>query len=110
MASDVRVVFVTVPNEEVALTISKQLVEERLVACVNIVPGLRSVYRWQGQIEDEQEHLLICKTSEERLDAMIPRVAEIHPYTVPEVIALSVAEGHSPYLDWVLAQTSVLSE
>jgi periplasmic divalent cation tolerance protein len=105
MTTPLRVVLCTVPSEEVAVQIAQQLLAERLVACVNILPGVRSLYRWQGKLEDERELMLMMKTSADRLDALIPRVRELHPYEVCEVLALDVAAGSQPYMDWVLAET-----
>ncbi|MBP7126736.1 divalent-cation tolerance protein CutA [Myxococcota bacterium] len=102
---DVRVVLVTAPGGEVARTIARTLVEERLAACVNRVPGISSTYRWQGGIVEDTEDLLILKTTKDRLDVLMARVREIHPYTVPEVLALEVAEGSASYLDWVTEET-----
>ena len=95
----------TVPSEEVGVQIAQTLLNERLVACVNILPGVRSLYRYKGELEDERELLLIMKTSEERLTALTRRVPELHPYEVCEVIALEVSAGHPPYLSWVLSET-----
>ena len=102
---DCRVVFVTAPPNEVAEKLAKALVGERLAACVNLVPGLRSIYRWKGEVCDEGETLLIIKTQAARLDALMRRVKELHPYEVPEIIALPVVEGHEPYLKWVKEET-----
>jgi periplasmic divalent cation tolerance protein len=103
--SPIRVLFVTVPSEETAAAIARALVEERLVACVNIVPGIRSVYRWQGAIADEAEILLVCKTSLDRVPAATARVKELHPYQVPEAISLVVEDGLPGYLAWVCDET-----
>lgn len=104
--SQIRTILVTVPTEDTAVSLAKALVGEQLVACVNIVPGVRSIYRWQGKIEDEKELLLILKTQSERVDDVVARVGELHPYTVPEVIALPVLSGNPKYLDWVVEETS----
>jgi periplasmic divalent cation tolerance protein len=101
----VRVVLCTVPSEAVATQISQALLEERLVACVNVLPAARSIYRWQGQIEEGQELLLVMKTARDRYAALEARLRALHPYDVPEVLALDVAEGSAPYLAWVLAET-----
>ncbi|HOI11945.1 MAG TPA: divalent-cation tolerance protein CutA [Myxococcota bacterium] len=85
---------------------ARDLVDSGLAACVNRLPGIRSVYRWQGAVHDDAEELLIVKTSRERVDAVVARVREIHPYEVPEVIALPVEAGSAPYLAWVLEQTA----
>ncbi len=100
------VVLITAPADgEAAAKLARTLVEERLAACVNRVPGLVSTYWWQGKIEEDREELLIIKTSEDRLEALLERVPELHPYAVPEVLALPVEKGHPPYLDWLLAET-----
>lgn len=103
--TEVRVVLVTVPDEESGLALARSLVDERLVACANLVPGLRSVYRWQGSIEEAKELLLILKTRAELVGDLARRVAELHPYDVPEVLALEVGGGLPAYLDWVEAET-----
>ena len=106
MAAEHRVVLCTVPNEEVGAGLARQLVEERLVACVNIVPGVRSIYRFKGVIEDDRELLLVLKTSAARYAALETRIRALHPYEVCEVIALDVAAGSQPYLDWLSAESS----
>ena len=100
---DVRnyVVFVTAPSEAEAARIGRVLVEERLAACANITGQIRSIYRWQGAVEDEAEFLMILKTSQASLDALIARANELHSYDVPEIIALPIQRGHPPYLDWI---------
>jgi periplasmic divalent cation tolerance protein len=95
------VVFSTFPSEDKAADIARTLVSEGLCACVNLVPPVRSIYRWQGEICDERETLAIIKTTRERFDALRDRLVALHPYEVPEVIALPVEAGHPPYLDWV---------
>lgn len=95
------VVFSTFPSEDKAADIARTLVSEGLCACVNLVPPVRSIYRWQGQLCDERETLAIIKTTRERFDALRERLVALHPYEVPEVIALPVEAGHPPYLDWV---------
>lgn len=105
MTTPVRVVLCSVPSEDVGVQIAQTLLSERLVACVNILPGVRSLYRYKGKIEDERELLLVIKTTEDRLSALIKRVPELHPYEVCEVIALDVGAGSQPYLDWVIAET-----
>jgi periplasmic divalent cation tolerance protein len=105
MTTPLRVVLCTVPSEDVGVQIAHQLLEEQLVACVNILPGVRSLYRWQGKLEDERELLLMMKTTGESLDALIPRVRELHPYEVCEVLALEVSAGSQPYMDWVMANS-----
>lgn len=95
------VVLSTFPSQDVAASVARTLVEERLAACVNIVPAVRSIYRWESAIHDEAEVLAIIKTTAERLVAMRERLVELHPYDVPEAIELPVVGGHAPYLAWV---------
>ena len=95
------VVFITAPSEAEAAGIGRVLVEERLAACANITGQIRSIYRWQDTIEDEPEFLMILKTSENSLDALIARANELHSYDVPEIIALPIHNGHLPYLNWI---------
>lgn len=97
----IRVALVTAPDAETGARIGRTLVEERLAACVNLVPGVRSIYRWEGAVEDDAEVLLVVKTTVARAEALAARVPEVHPYDVPEVLLLPVAEGSAPYLQWV---------
>jgi periplasmic divalent cation tolerance protein len=100
-ATDVRVVLVTAPDAEVAKTLARALVDERLCACVNLVPAITSVYRWEGEVQEDNEALLIIKTTDASVDALRARVEALHPYDVPEVIALDVTAGAEAYLGWV---------
>jgi periplasmic divalent cation tolerance protein len=104
-ADDVRVVFVTAPDAETGARIARALVAEHLIACANLVPGIRSIYRWEGQIADETEVLLVLKTRASRCAAVAARVKALHPYALPEVVALPVVDGSEAYLDWVLAES-----
>jgi periplasmic divalent cation tolerance protein len=99
------VVLITAPSEEVARSIARALVEERLAACVNLVPGLTSIYRWQGEVVEDKEVLLIAKTTTFAFKRLKERVLALHPYSVPEIIALPIAEGHGAYLDWLRENT-----
>lgn len=98
-----RVVLVTLPDQAAAERLVDRLVGERLVACGNIVPGMTSIYRWQGRVERANEALVIFKTTAAGAERLIRRVPEIHPYDVPEVLVLPVESGHRPYLEWVSA-------
>jgi periplasmic divalent cation tolerance protein len=98
-------VFITAPNEEEAAGISRTLVGERLAACVNIIRPVRSIYRWQGRVEDEQEVLMIVKTKKSLFERLQTRVKELHSYKVPEIIGIPLAEGSKEYLDWLGAET-----
>lgn len=100
------IVFVTVDTPETGLKISKALVSERLVACVNILPGLRSVYQWKGKVMDEGEQLLIMKTRGENFEPLKNRVLELHPYDCPEIVAFPIVLGHAPYLNWIEEETT----
>ena len=95
------VVFVTVPNKETAEKIARSLIEARLAACVNIVDGLKSVYWWQGKIEEDNELLLIIKTRIEVFEELVLKIRELHPYSVPEIIGLPIIAGSKDYIDWL---------
>ena len=95
------VVLVTVPTAERAAEIARALVEERLAACGNVVPGVRSIYRWEGKVQDEGEVLLVLKTTAARFPALRDRLLALHPYEVPEVLALAVEAGAERYLTWI---------
>ena len=99
-------VLCTAPSEEVAGDIARALVERRLAACVNIIPTVRSIYRWQDKIEDEPEALLLIKTHARRLDELYRAIPELHPYEVPEGIGWQISSGLPAYLTWVSEETS----
>jgi periplasmic divalent cation tolerance protein len=99
--TDKIVVFSTAASAEEAEKIARGLVEARLAACVNIVPSIRSFYRWQGKIEDSTELLLIIKSSRDRFDALRATLEKLHSYEVPEVIAMPVVVGARNYLNWM---------
>jgi len=103
---DIRIVLSTFPSPDKAAEIGKILVEEQLAACVNLLPGVRSLYRWQGAISDDTETLALIKTTAERYDALASRLVSLHPYEVPELVALSPASGHAPYLAWIAASVA----
>ena len=94
-------VFSTCPDEHSAATLARALVAEGLAACVNRVPGVRSTYRWQGEIRDESEILMVIKTSADRLGTLTTRIEQLHPYEVPEIIALEIGAGSERYLEWL---------
>ena len=100
------VVLCTCPDADVAGRIAAALVDERLAACVNCVPGLSTIYRWKGAVHRDTEVLLLIKTTRERFDALRERIVFLHPYELPEVIAVDIALGSPPYLDWIAAATS----
>ena len=104
-AHDLRICLLTAPDAPTAQRIARTLVEERLAACVNIVPGVASIYRWEGAVHEDAELLLVAKTSQDRLAALAERLAVIHPYALPELVALTPSGGSARYLDWVRAET-----
>jgi periplasmic divalent cation tolerance protein len=95
------VVLSTVGGAEDAERIGRALVERGLAACVNVLPAVTSIYRWKGKVEREEERLLLIKTRADRFAALERALVSLHPYEVPEVIALPIADGHRPYLDWL---------
>lgn len=107
--SDHRITFITAPTE-VAEHIASILVEENLAMCVNIIPQMKSIYRWEGQAEKATEALLIVKSVTESTEPMIERVKEIHPYEVPEVISVDIVAGNPDYLDWLSGKEVFIDE
>lgn len=99
-------VFITVPDRETGKRVARHLLERRLAACVNMVP-IHSAYWWEGKIEEAEEHLLIVKTTSERLNDLVREVRSVHPYQVPEVVAVPVVGGYRDYLKWVERETSI---
>jgi periplasmic divalent cation tolerance protein len=99
--TDKIVVFSTASSAEEAEKIARGLVNGRLAACVNVIPSVRSFYRWQGKIEDSAEFLLVIKSSRERFDALRTSLEKLHSYDVPEVIAMPVVDGAQNYLNWM---------
>lgn len=102
---DFVVVLITAPSEDDAAKIANDIVASGLAACVNIIRNIRSIYSWQGKIEDEGEVLMLVKTRRERFHSLEKRVRELHPYTVPEIIALPIIEGSEAYLGWLKDET-----
>ncbi len=101
-----RVVLVTIDTPERAETISRDIVERRLAACVNIVPGLRSVYSWEGEVHCDDELLLVIKTSAACIDKLRDRILQIHPYDVPEFITIPIDDGSPGHLNWLADQVN----
>jgi periplasmic divalent cation tolerance protein len=99
-------VHVTMPGTEQATALARALVDEGLAACVNIVPGVRSIYRWEGKIEESDEVLCLIKTRPEIFERLRRRIVELHPYEVPEILSFAVDAGSPAYLDWVRAATA----
>ncbi len=98
-------VLTTVPNENIATQIARQLVEERLAACVTLSSPAQSFYWWEGTLTQDQEWMLLIKTKESLYPELEKRLKELHPYTVPEILALPVAQGASSYLEWLEKET-----
>jgi periplasmic divalent cation tolerance protein len=105
--TDAIVVLTTVSTDEEAVTLVRALLERRLIACGTLVPGARSIYRWQGKISDEREVLLLLKTRSARVEPLQAAFKELHPYKVPELLVLSVDTGLEKYLEWINGETSL---
>lgn len=106
MPAELIIVYITAPSEEVGILIANRLLETRLAACVNIVPGLHSLYIWKGELTRDDEVLLICKTRADLFsEHFVPAVMEVHPNELPEIIALPIVKGNQNYLDWVRDMT-----
>lgn len=102
----IEIVFCTVPDVETAETLARGLVERRLAACVNVVPKIRSFYRWEGEIRADDELLLKIKTTRDRRDALVEWLSASHPYEVPEILAVAVTGGLPGYLQFVEEETA----
>ncbi len=103
--TDCIVVLITASQEDEAARIAKTLIDERLAACVNIVKDIRSLYRWQGAVEDEGEVLMVVKTQERLFENLKNRVQQLHSYSVPEIIALPIVKGFENYVQWIKEET-----
>ncbi len=106
MAENQIVTLCACPDQQSAERIGEALVEERLAACVNLIPGLTSIYRWQGKLQKEPEWLLLIKTTAACFEALRIRVRTLHPYEVPEIIALPIKHGDPAYLNWLTENTT----
>jgi periplasmic divalent cation tolerance protein len=98
---DVRIVLTTIGSDQDAVALARTLVEERLAACVNVLPAMVSIYRWKGAVEKDSEHQVVIKTAADRLAALEARLAQLHPYELPEFLVLDVAGGGANYLAWI---------
>lgn len=96
----------TCPDAATATRTAHALVEERLAACVNRIPGIASTYRWQNRIQNDAEVLLLIKTTRDRFDALRERLLALSPYQMPELIALEITDGSPAYLQWIAAETA----
>lgn len=104
MTTPIQIALVTCPPDS-AHPLAQTLIEQRVAACVNVIPNIASTYRWQGRIQQDDESLLIIKTTADRFADLKLAVLAAHPYELPEIIAVSVSDGHAPYLDWIFAST-----
>ncbi|MGH9765657.1 MAG: divalent-cation tolerance protein CutA [Blastocatellia bacterium] len=100
------VVFVTAPGAEAAREIGKALVTERLAACVNLVPLIESIYRWDDEVTSDSESLLIIKTTDDSYQMLEHRIKQMHEYSVPEIIAFEIAQGSDDYIAWIRKSTT----
>ncbi len=105
MEKKLLIVLVTAPSREVASKISQELVKKHLVACVNIIPNIRSIFSWEGEIEFTSEALLLIKTRAELYDTLEQKIIELHPYDTPEILALSPAAVSKKYAQWIIKET-----
>ncbi len=101
MSGQALLVLSTFPDADTARRVGRELVEKHCAACANILPGVESVYRWKGKVEEAKETLVLFKTSADRYQALETTLRELHPYDVPEIIALPIEEGLAEYLRWV---------
>lgn len=105
--TDALLVFTTVSTAEEAVALIRQLLDKRLIACGTLLPGARSIYRWEGKVADEQEVVVLLKTRSARLELLERAFAELHPYKLPELLALPVTGGLAKYLEWLNDETSL---
>ena len=105
--TDAIVVLTTVASDEEAVKLVRELLERRLIACGTLFPGARSLYRWQGKVADEQEVVILLKTRSAALDSLRVAFGELHPYKVPELLAMPVHAGLDKYLSWINSETSL---
>ena len=99
-------VLTNVPDLDCAQIMARTLIESRLAACVNLMPTVQSIYRWQGQIEEATEITLIIKTTSQHYDGLQHAIVKLHPYDVPEIIATPIVAGYAPYLHWIATETA----
>lgn len=103
MSTDLKLVFCSAPND-VAEGLARELVERKLVACVNVLPGATAIYRWQGALQRETETLMWMESAGEAMPALLEALTHLHPYEVPKILALDASDAHPGYLDWVRSQ------
>ena len=103
--SQVLFVYATASDAAEAERIGEAVVDERLAACANVIDGMRSIFRWQGSVQKGREAILILKTREDLFDELRQRIAELHSYELPCIVAMPIAAGHEPFLDWIASET-----
>ena len=101
MTTETLMVYCSCPDERAGADMASALVEQGLAACINVLPGVTSIYKWHGEMKSGTEVLLLIKTASDRCDALTAELVNIHPYELPEIIAVPVTAGHQPYLDWI---------
>ena len=101
-----QLVLCTCPDQATAQNIAEHLIDRQLAACVNILPGITSIYQWQGKRESSQEHMLLIKTTNAAYDILEQTLSDLHPYELPEIIAVPIARGSDAYLDWINQQVA----
>ena len=107
MASDdVMMVYATAPSRAEALRLGRALVEARLAACANVLEGMTAIYPWQGKLQEDEEAVLILKTTADRLEGLTARLRDLHSYDLPCIVAWKIEAGLAPYLDWVRGETA----
>lgn len=94
-------VLCSCPDQEIATTIAENIVAQHLAACINIIPGIKSIYHWQGNVESAEESLMLIKTHQQKLSSLQNTITTMHPYEVPEIISLDISEGLPKYLQWI---------
>ncbi len=100
-SSPYQIVMTTFPDLDSAKQLAERLVTQHLAACVNILPAMTSIYSWQGKLEHGQEHQLLIKTEQQRVNAVQNEIEQVHPYELPEIIVVPIVAGHKPYLNWI---------
>lgn len=99
--TDKYIVLVTVPDQKTAEMIAHRLLEDKLIACAQFLPGLTSIYEWKGKVETASEWLMILKTRADAFDMLCNRIKSLHPYEVPQIVSIPIERGHLPYLQWI---------
>jgi periplasmic divalent cation tolerance protein len=103
-------VLCSCPDKEIATTISENIVAQHLAACINIVPGIKSVYHWQGNVESAEESLMLIKTHQQKFSSLKNTITTMHPYEVPEIISVDISDGLPKYLDWITSSMRLKGE